>query len=102
VVERVRTHAYYLRFTPSIKKHLIVHVLEIIPASYDPLPRQWHLLPPPMVVDREEELNVREVVDSNRRYRKLLYKMQWVGDQIISWQSAGDLEHTADLLKVFH
>ena len=34
-----------------------------------------------MGVDGEEEWEVEEVVDSRRRYRKLEYKVKWIGDE---------------------
>ena len=76
VVESVGTHAYHLRFLPSIKRHPVVHVSEIEPASNNPLYGQRHPLPPPVVVDGEVEWEVEEVVDSRRRYRKLEYKVK--------------------------
>jgi hypothetical protein len=55
-----------------------------------------------VVVDGEEEWEVEEVVDSRRRYRKLEYKVKWVGDEETTWQPAGDLEHAADMVEIFH
>ena len=76
VVESVGTHAYRLRFPPSIKRYPVVHVSEIEPASNDPLPGQRHSPPLPVVVDGEEEWEVEELVDSRRCYRKLEYKVK--------------------------
>ena len=86
------SHAYRLMFPPSIKRHLVVHVSEIKPASDDTLPGQIHPLPLPMVVDGEQEWEVEEVVDSRRRYSKLEYKVKWVGEEETTWQLAEDLE----------
>jgi predicted aspartyl protease len=102
VVGSVGTHAYRLKFPKSIKRHPVVHVSEIEPASNDPLPGQVHAPPPPVVIDGEEEWEVEEVVDSRRRYRKLEYKVKWVGDEEATWQPAGDLEHAADMVELFH
>jgi hypothetical protein len=55
-----------------------------------------------VVIDGEEEWEVEEVVDSRRRYRKLEYKVKWVGDEEATWQPAGDLEHAADMVELFH
>jgi hypothetical protein len=55
-----------------------------------------------VVIDGEEEWEVEEIVDSRRRYRKLEYKVKWVGDEESTWQPAGDLEHAADMVELFH
>jgi hypothetical protein len=101
-VGNVGTHAYRLKFPRSIKRHPVVHVSEIEPAGNDPLPGQIHKPPPPVVIDGEEEWEVEEVVDSRRRYRKLEYKVKWVGDEEATWQPAGDLENAADMVELFH
>jgi len=62
VVESVGTHAYRMKFPPSIKRHPVVHLSEIEPASDDPLPGQRHPPPPTVIVDVEEEWEVAEVV----------------------------------------
>ena len=58
--------------------------------------------PPPLVIDREEEWEVEEVVDSRRRYRKLEYGVKWVGNEEATWPPTGDLEHAADVVELFH
>ena len=98
-MERVGTHAYRLKFPPSIKRHLVLQVSEIEPVSDNPLPGQRHPPPPPVVVDREQEWEVEEVLGSRRRYRKLEYKVKWVGDEETTWQPAGDLEHAASMVE---
>ena len=85
MVESVGTHAYRLKFPPSIKRHPVVLVSEIEPASDDPFPGQRYPPPPPVVVDGEQEWEVEEVVDSRRWYRKLEYKLKWVGDEETTW-----------------
>ena len=76
VVGSVGTHAYDLKFPESIKRHPVVYVSEIKPASNDPLPGQVHAAPPPVVINGEKEWEVEEVVDSRRWYRKLEYKVK--------------------------
>jgi len=102
VVESVGTHAYRLKFPPSIKRHSVVHVSEIEPASDDPLPGQRYPPLPPVVVDGEQEWVVGEVVDSRRRYRKLEYKVKCVGDEETTWQPPADLEHLTDMVESFY
>ena len=63
----------------------MVHVSENEPAGNDPLPEQVHASPPLVVIDGEEEWEVEEIVDSRRRYRKLEYKVKWVGDEEATW-----------------
>ena len=95
-------HAYRLRLPPSIKRHQGIHLSEIEAASNDPPPRQRHTPPPPVVVDGEGEWEVEEVVDSSRCYRELEYKVEWMGDEETTWQLAGDLQHAADMVELFH
>jgi len=32
----------------------------------------------------------------------LEYKVKWVGNEEATWQPAGDLEHAADVVELFH
>ena len=102
VVESVGTHAYRLKFPPSIKRHLVVHVSEIEPASDDLFPGQGHPPPPLVIVDGEEEWEVEAVVDSRIGYRRLEYRVNWVGEEETTWQPAKDLENAKQAVELYH
>ena len=96
------SHAYRLKFPRSNKRHTVPHVSEIEPAGNDSLAGQVHASSLPIVIDGEEEWEIEEVVGSGRRYRKLEYEVKWVGDEVVTWQPAGDLEHASDMVELFH
>ena len=96
------TYAYRLKFPDSIKRHPVVHVSEIAPALDDPLPGQRHPPPPLVIVDVEEECDVEEVVDSRIRYRRLEYRVKWVGEKETTWQPAKDLENVKESVELYH
>jgi len=102
IVANVGTHAYRLSFPKSIKRHPVVHVSEIEPASDDPLTGQKQPPPPPVVVDGKDEWEVEEVLDSRKRYGHLEYRVKWVGEDESTWQPAEDLGNAQDAVSLFH
>jgi hypothetical protein len=84
--------------------HPVFHVIKLMPALPDPIEgRRMRKLPPPKVVGGEERYEVKEIIDSRMRGRKLHYLVQWKGYGLEenSWLSENDLE-APDLITDFH
>ena len=60
-----------------MKFHYVFHVRLLKPAASDPFPGQIILPAPPVEVDREEEWEVIDVLDSHLYRRRLEYLIKW-------------------------
>jgi hypothetical protein len=60
--------------------HPIFHVVKLMLVPPDSIEgQQTSPLPPPKIVGEEERYEVKEVIDSQMRYRKLQYLVKWRG-----------------------
>jgi hypothetical protein len=75
-----------------------------MPAPPDPIKgRRTHKPPPPEIVGGEERYEVKEIINSRMRGRKLQYLVRWKGYGLKenSWLSESDLK-APDLIADFH
>jgi hypothetical protein len=69
------------------------------------LPGQITDLPPPVVVNEEQEWEVEEVVAARLHYRKLQYRVKWTGqdDEVDdTWYPARNLKNAPEKLLRFY
>jgi hypothetical protein len=67
------------------------------------LPTQHIPLPPPIVIDGENEWEVEQILDSRIRYRKLQYKAQWKNHPLDdTWYPATDFTNAPEITQAFH
>lgn len=88
-----------------MKVHLVFHTTWLRPAASDPLPRQHHDPPLPIVVQGEEEWFIDETVDSRKNKRKknqLEYKVKYTGYDEATQQLASDVQSAQEALQDFH
>ena len=79
---RLRTlYTVHLCLPENMRIHPIFHVFLLEYAADDPFPGQRTDLPPPVVVNGEEEYHVADILDSRifGHWRKLQYLVWWVG-----------------------
>ena len=106
VVERwIGPMAYCLRLPHWMKQlHPVFNVVKLTPALNDPITRRKtedHL--PPIVVDREAEWEVEEILDSHWHQRRFQYLIKWkgYGYEHNSWESASKVS-APELTAEFH
>jgi len=83
--------------------HPVFNVVKLTPAPDDPIAGQrMEGHPPPIVIDREPELEVEEILNSHWHWRRFQYLIKWkgYGREHNSWESASKVstpELTADV-----
>jgi hypothetical protein len=81
ILERVGSRVYKLDLPPSIQLHLVFHILLLEPAEPNSEPILGHIQPPlpPVIIDNEEEWELKEIVDSCHHQNQLQYWVKWTG-----------------------
>jgi len=106
VVERwIRPMAYCLRLPHWMKQlHLVFNVVKLTPAPDDPITgRKTEDHPPPIVVDREVEWKVEEILNSRWHQRRFQYLIKWkgYGREHNFWESTSEVS-APELTVEFH
>ena len=104
VLRKINTNAYEIKLPLLMKIYPVFHSSLLQPAATDPMSGQRPTEPPPIVINGEQEYELRSIIDSryNKRRKRLEYKVQWTGYDQMDWEPAENLEHAKDLLKDFH
>ena len=84
--------------------HNVFHVALLLKAPKDQIPGRKPIQPPPVIVDSEEELEVKEILDSRMFRNQLQYLVRWEGTtaEEDSWEPAGALKNAPDAVMDFH
>ena len=89
--------------------HPVFHVSMLEPATSNTFSKRIQLAPAPVIIDREPEYEISQIVDSKinrQRVCKLLYKVIWLGYEDTGdeseWIPTSELTHAADLVSDFH
>ena len=104
ITSRIGTQAYRLKLPSSMHIHPVFHVSLLEPHKSSTIPGRSSPLPPPIIVDSEEEFEVEEVLDSKFMRKRLFYLVKWKGYPVSenSWQPAADLKNALELVNSFH
>ena len=97
--------AYRLKLPHWMKQlHPVFNVVKLTPAPEDPI-TGWRVEdhPPPIVIDREAEWEVEEILDSRWHQRRFQYLIKWkgYGREHNSWESASKVS-APELIAEFH
>ena len=97
-------NAFRLELPPSMKVHPVFAPSKLRLASKrKPLPGQIEDPPPPITVNDQQEWEVEEILWSRLHYRKLQYKVKWLGhDKDDTWYYAADFKNAPLKLLDFH
>ena len=93
IIAQVGTHSFTLRLPSSVHAiHPVFHVSMLEPSTPNPFPAREAILEPLVILDREPEYEISEILDSkNDKHRKcrLQYLVRWAGyegtDEETSW-----------------
>jgi hypothetical protein len=81
--------------------HPVFHVFLLEPVRGDPVPGQRLPPPEPVIIDREPEYEVEDVVDSRIFRRRLQYLIKWRGDNVLTWEPATEVNEL-QVIDEFH
>ena len=99
VMALVGRYACRLELPATMKIHNVFHVCLLEPAASDPFPGQIIPPAPPVEVDREEEWEVTDVLDSRLFRQRLQYFIKCTGYDDPTWEPADSVNglHAIDL-----
>ena len=102
----VGSNAYRLTLPPSMNRlHLVFNVVKLTLVPVNPITRRHAPpLPPPELVDSEEEYVVEEILNSHIFCRKLQYLVKWEGYGVEhnTWEYWDNIGNAADTVNNFH
>jgi hypothetical protein len=105
VEKKIGPSSYHLTLPPSLSRlHNVFPVIKLSLAEPDPFPgRVPAPPPPPVLIDGEEEYEIKEILDSRIRYRRLEYLIKWrgYGAEHNSWSPHYNV-HAADKIAEFY
>jgi hypothetical protein len=85
-----------------MKIHDVFHVNLLEPASIDLLPGQAIPNPLPVEIDGEEEWEMKTILSSRVKYKKIYYIIRWTGDWEDSEKPADNVRNAADKTAEYH
>ena len=98
--------SYRLELYPTMKIKNVFHPKYLRKTLNDLLPGYVQPPAPPVVVDREEEHEVNDILDSKREYGRLKYRVQWKGSRVrdLTWYNTDDSEfdNAKEIVNDFH
>ena len=102
ISEAIGKQAYKLELLPSMKIHNVFHILLQEPYTGTNEPNNPPLSP--IEVERQEEYEVEEILDSRIHYNKLQYLVKWMGYPHLDnqWLPKDDVARSQDLVGLFH
>ena len=103
IIEKIG-NAYKLDLPPSINVHPVFNPSKLRrAASTEPLAGQHTDPPPPIRVGQTDEWEVEKILDARTHYRKLQYRVQWIGhDMDLTWYPAGNFKNAPEMIRDFH
>jgi len=84
--------------------HPVFHASKLIPYTESTIEGQKPTLAPPEMIEGHEEWEVKEILDSRRRRRKLEYLVRWEGctPDEDTWEPVANLKNAPLIIEKFH
>jgi hypothetical protein len=84
--------AFRIKLPPQLCDHEVQPISRLEKTADNPLPLQQHELPPPVIVEGEEEYEVERIEDSRIFRRQLQFLVKWKGYDEMSWEPAVNVD----------
>ena len=98
----INSYAYELDLPRAYGVDSVFHVNLMNPVVTDPLEGHWQEPSPFILINREKEWLMEEILDAQKIRRSLNYLIKWVGFDNSTWQPAADITHFPELLQEFY
>jgi hypothetical protein len=89
-----------------MKIHPVFHLSLLEPATTKHSPIPGHTKPPPpaIIVDGQQEWEVKEIIDSHYYRKQLQYKVKWKGfhDEDKTWYPSSNFNNSPEAIKDFY
>ena len=102
VKQVINPYAYELDLPRVYGVHSVFYVNLMDPVATDPLEGHWQEPSPLILINREKEWLVKEILDAQKIRRSLNYLVKWVGFNNSTWQPAANITHSPELLQEFY
>lgn len=108
ILEKISSHAYRVQLPQKYRRtHNVFHVHRLEPCQEDPFADEGREqeVPPPTIIDGEEEWLVEAIVDARhfgRKHKVLKYKVKWVGQVEPTWEPVENVGHAEELVNEFY
>jgi hypothetical protein len=105
ILERVGSRAYKLDLPATVKLHPVFHISLLEPTTNtEPIPGHQQPPAPPVIINNQEEWEVKEILDSRLHRNQLQYRVKWTGyhDPDKTWYPANNFENSPDAVRQFH
>lgn len=107
VLRRIGDLNYQLELPSSMTEknvHDVFHISLLTKAYQSTMPGQKPPKPSPIIVDLEEEMEVKEILDSRMKNRKLQYLVKWkdMDASEDSWEPMEHLKNAPEAVRIFH
>ncbi|MBW0512320.1 hypothetical protein O181_052035 [Austropuccinia psidii MF-1] len=107
VIKKSGSHAYHLKLPQGWNSvHPVFHVSLLEPVKQSIIPNCNQFLPPPVLVEEQEEWEVAQVLDFKLKRGKFWYLVEWKGfskdQERTTWEPASNLTSSPDLVKDFY
>lgn len=105
-IKRHMNHVYKLELPPTMKIHPVIHELRLSPYHKDTF--NWVIPPqPPVITEKGEEYQVREIVASRwtkHKLPKFQYRVSWLGYDGLhdTWESQTNVQNAPEKILEFH
>ena len=84
----INSYAYELDLLRAYEVHSVFHVNLMNPVATDPLEGHWQEPSPLILINREKEWLMKEILDAQKIRRSLNYLIKWVEFDNLTWQPA--------------
>ena len=102
VKQVINSYAYELNLPRVYEVHSVFHVNLMDSVATDSLEGHWQEPSSLILIDREKEWLVKEILDAQKIRRSLNYLIKWVEFNNSTWQPAADITHSSELLQEFY
>jgi hypothetical protein len=105
IQERVGSRAYKLDLPATVKLHPVFHIsLLELTTNTEPIPGHQQPSAPLVIINDQQEWEVKEILDSRLHRNQLQYRVKWTGyhDTDKTGYPANNFENSPDAVRQFH